>query len=122
MFTDPYYVCTNRTGNIIVTDFGEPHLRFFDARGNYLANYGTYGLNKEQILNPYGVCSDPYGNIFVADNQNHRIHLLAPDGSFLRFVVTKQHGLWHPMAIAVDNSGNLIVTEALGKVKIFKYM
>lgn len=122
LFTDPYYVCTTRTGNIIVTDWGAPNLRFFDARGNFLANYGTYGLNKDQVLQPYGVCCDPYGNIFVADNQNHRIHLLAPDGTFLRFVVTKQHGLWHPMAVATDNNGLLIVTEALGKVKVFRYM
>ena len=121
LFTDPYYICTNRANHIIVTDWSAPNLKFFDGHGNQLNTYGTYGVSKDQVLQPYGVCCDHEGNIFVADNQNHRIHLLAPDGSFLRFMVTKQHGLWHPMALAAHN-GQLIVTEALGKIKVFQYM
>ena len=122
MFTDPYYVTTNTAGYIIVTDWAAPHIRIFDPQGKYLSNYGTYGVKEDQCLQPYGVCTDQFGYIFVADSQNHRIHLLAPDGKFIRFLITKEHDLWHPMALTIDSGGHLVVTEALGKVKTFKYM
>ena len=122
LFTDPYYVTTNQNGYIIATDWAAPNMKIFDPRGRYLTHYGSYGCQEDQVLQPYGLCTDTSGHIFVADHQNHRIHLLAPDGQFLRFVVTKQHNLWHPMAIAIDHRGHLVVTEALGNVKVFKYI
>ena len=88
-----------------------------------MTNYVTYGVGKDRVLQPYGICTDSYGYIFVADNQNHRVHLIGPDGQFIRFLLTQQqHGLWHPMALKVNHEGHLVVTEALGKVKVFKYM
>ena len=122
VFTDPYYVATNASGHILVTDWAAPNIKIFDHTGRYLTKYGTYGVKQDQILQPYGVCVDQFGYIFVADNQNHRIHLLDPTGKFIRFLLTKADGLWHPMAVAMTKEGQLVVTEALGKVKIFNYL
>ncbi len=122
MFTDPYYVTTNSQNFLIVTDWAAPNVKIFDSCGNPISKYGTYGSRKDQILQPYDVATDAFGYIFVADNQNHRVHLLTPDGQFVKFLVGKQHGLWHPMALCVNPRGHLVVTEALGKVKVFKYM
>ncbi|XP_064598454.1 E3 ubiquitin-protein ligase TRIM71-like [Liolophura sinensis] len=121
-FTDPYYVAVTPDDKIIVTDWAAPNIRVFGTDGKQLNSYGSYGTRQDQILHPYGVCSDAYGYIFVADNQNHRVHLLLPDGNFSRHMVTKENSLWHPIAMTTDNFGNLIVTEALGKVRIYKYM
>ncbi len=120
--TDPYYVACNDNGNLVVTDWGAPNLKIFSPDGKISGQYGTYGIRQDQCLQPYGVCIDRHGYIFMADNQNHRIHLLGPDGKFIRFVITRQQGLWHPMALAINPSGHLVVTEALGKVKTFRYM
>ena len=122
IFTDPYYITTNHNNYLIVTDWAAPNIKIFDNTGAQLTKYGTYGSRKDQILQPYDVTTDRLGYIFVADNQNHRVHLLAPDGKFIKFLVTKQHGLWHPMAVCINPKGHLVITEALGKVKVFKYM
>ena len=122
LFTDPYYVTTNQNNFLIITDWAAPNVKIFDQNFEQVTKYGTYGSRKDQLLQPYDVASDTFGYIFVADNQNHRIHLLAPDGKFIKFLVSKKDGLWHPMAIQTNPKGHLVVTEALGKVKIFKYL
>ena len=122
LFTDPYYVTTNPCDYIIVTDWAAPNLKIFNPKGECTALYGSYGMGKDQVLQPYGVCTDAYGYIFMADNQNHRIHLLAPDGTFVKFLLTKDHGLCYPMAVTINKKGQLVVTEGLGKVKVFSYL
>ena len=47
---------------------------------------------------------------------------MLPDGKFEKHLITKRHGLWQPIAVCLDMSGNLIITEGLGKVKIFRYV
>jgi tripartite motif-containing protein 2/3 len=121
-FTDPYYVSVMQNDNIIVTDWAAPNIKVFSGIGECLASSGTYGIKADQLLQPYGVCTDEFGYIFIADNQNNRIHLLLPDGRFFKFLLTKLDGLWHPMAVAINKQGHLVVTEGLGKVKVFKYI
>ena len=120
LFNDPYYVTTNKKGYIIITDWVAPNVKILTPDGQYVNKYGSYGIRKDQCLQPYGVCTDSDDYIYVADNQNHRIHMLNPDGKFIRFVVSRQHGLWHPMALAINSEGHLVITEALGKVKTFR--
>lgn len=122
LLVDPYYVTVTPHDNIVVTDTAAPNIKVFSSDGLYLANYGGYGTRKEQVLQPYGVCCDDYGYTFVADNQNHRVHLLLPDGKHTKFLITKTDTLWHPMRLAINQKGYLILTEALGKVKIYRYI
>ena len=85
LFNDPYYVTTNpSTDYTVVTDWVAPNIKLFDGDLKHLSQYGTYGVNRDRVLQPYGVCTDCHGYIFVADNQNHRIHLLDPSGKFVR--------------------------------------
>ena len=107
---------------MIVTDWGSPNIKVFDDNGQLCDNFTTYGVGKDRVLQPCGICSDAYGYIFIADNKNHRVHVIGPDGKFRRFLLTEEHGLWHPMALAINHEGHLVVTEALGKVKVYKYM
>ncbi|XP_060587719.1 E3 ubiquitin-protein ligase TRIM71-like [Ruditapes philippinarum] len=122
VLVDPYYVGVTAQDNIIITDTASPNIKVFSPDGKYLANYGHYGMRNDEVLQPYGVCCDHYGYIFVADNQNHRVHLLLPDGKLSKFLLTKADSLWHPMGLALTENGYLVVTEALGKVKIYKYI
>ncbi|KAK3593497.1 hypothetical protein CHS0354_037020 [Potamilus streckersoni] len=122
VLVDPYYVTVTPNDDIIVTDTASPNIKVFSPSGQFLAHYGQYGTGTDQVLQPYGVCTDHYGYIFVADSNNHRIHLLLPDGKFSKFLVTKAEGLWHPIGIAISRRGYLVVTEGLGKIKVYKYI
>ena len=122
LLVDPYYVTVTPQDNIVVTDTAAPNIKVFSPEGQYLANYGGYGTRKDEVLQPYGVCCDDYGYTFVADNKNHRIHLLLPDGKLTKFLITKTDTLWHPMGVAINQKGYLVLTEALGKVKVYKYI
>lgn len=122
LLTDPYYITVTNNGDLVVTDQAAPNLKILNPKGESLTQYGTYGTHQNQILQPYGVCIDSHGYIFVADHQNSRIHLLLPDGRFLKFLLTKQDKLCHPVSINLDSDGHLVVAEALGKIKIFKYI
>ncbi|XP_033728063.1 tripartite motif-containing protein 3-like [Pecten maximus] len=118
---DPFYVSVNSLGNILVTDTAAPNIKVFSPQGAYLSQQGTYGTRDNQTLQPYGVCCDRYGYLFVADNNNDRILLLKPDGQFQRPLLTQADGLWHPMALTTTND-TLVVTEALGQVKVYRYV
>ena len=63
-----------------------------------------------------------YGQLLVADSDNHRVHLLLPDGTFSRFLLTHHHKLAHPVTLAINDEGHLVVSEAFGNMKIFKYL
>ena len=122
VLVDPYYVTVIPQNNIVVTDTAAPNIKVFSAEGKYLANYGGYGTKSDQVLQPYGVCCDDYGYTFVADNKNYSIHLLLPDGKLTKFLITKTDSLCHPMGVAINQKGYLVLTEALGKVKVYKYI
>jgi sugar lactone lactonase YvrE len=122
VLVDPYYIATTHEDNILVTDTAAPNIKVFNMEGRYIAEYGTYGIKEQQILQPFGICVDEYGYIFVADNQNHRIHLLNPDGKLNKFLLTKSNSIWHPMAVSISKKGFFMVSEALGKIRLYKYL
>ncbi|XP_070185409.1 E3 ubiquitin-protein ligase TRIM56-like [Littorina saxatilis] len=122
LLVDPFYVAVTEQDNFVVTDHAAPNIKVFGADGQHLASYGTYGTSASEVLKPYGVCIDRYGQIFVADSDNKRVHLLLPDGTFSCFLLTHQHKVVHPVSVAINSDGHLVVGEAFGKVKIFKYL
>ncbi|XP_067930755.1 E3 ubiquitin-protein ligase TRIM56-like [Watersipora subatra] len=125
-FIDPYYICTTLQDDVIVTDFAEPNIKLLSLNGvdeNSEQNYGEYGVATHQgLLQPYGCHQDGYGITLVADNRNDKISVLMPSGEFGKHLITRKHGLWKPIALCVNISGQLIVTEGLGKIKIFQYI
>ncbi|XP_076446637.1 E3 ubiquitin-protein ligase TRIM56-like [Babylonia areolata] len=119
---DPFYVAVMDQGHFVVTDHAAPNIRIFSRDGASLTSYGTYGTSASEVLKPYGVCVDRYGQVLIADSDNHRVHLLLPDGTFSQFLLTHQHRVSHPVSVAINTDGHLVVGEAFGSIKIFKYL
>ena len=122
ILTDPQHVCSSEAGLTMVTDWAAPNLRVFNSALQPVRDFVTYGSGEGRMLKPSGATCDAHGYFFVADSHNHRVHVMGPDGRFVRMLLTEHDGLNQPLAVAAFATGKLAVTEARGLVKIFKYM
>jgi sugar lactone lactonase YvrE len=96
-----------------------------------VAGNGTAGYNGEAQLatsaslsQPKGIAFDARGNIYVADQGNHRVRRISVNGSIATIAGTGTAGysgdgglavqamLNQPMSVAVDASGNVIITDS----------
>ena len=118
LFEEPRYLAASIEGTIVVSDIGRNALIGLDKDGHPVFNYTA---NDKNLKHPQGVCGDKIGNVFVADNGNDRIQLLTSNGSFQRYVLTKDSGLERPCAILVSQSNKLVIVQNDGMVKVYSY-
>ncbi|MFD0712153.1 S-layer homology domain-containing protein [Paenibacillus sp. GCM10027626] len=97
---------------------------------NTVAGMGTGGFSGDggtatsaQLNNPHGVAVDSSGNLYIADYENSRIRKVDASGTISTVAGTGSAGysgdggnalsakLNHPMGVAVDNSGNLYISD-----------
>src|SRR5215471_9746282 len=76
-----------------------------------------------QLRYPLGVAVDRGGNLYIADAGSHGIHKVSPNGAMTIVAGTgscelsgdggpaARAGLFFPVAVAVDNGGNLFIAE-----------
>jgi DNA-binding beta-propeller fold protein YncE len=65
---------------IYVTDTGNERVQVFTRDGNFVAAWGGYGSEPEQLIEPVGIAVGPDGLVYVADSGNARIAVFTPDG------------------------------------------
>jgi len=125
----PRYVAVAPDGRIYVADSANHRIVVFDPDGTYASEWGGFGEAQGQFNEPWGIAIADDGTVYVADTWNHRIQAFDPEGvplnSWGSFVSTEgglgQPGVfWGPRGIAVDNNGNLFVTDTGNKrVQVF---
>lgn len=95
-----------------------------------VAGNGTKGYSGDggaatsaQLNFPFAVAIDNNSNLYIADHRNHRIRKMTKDGVISTVAGTGTAGysgddvmaidtqLYHPVRVAVDNSGNLYIAE-----------
>jgi DNA-binding beta-propeller fold protein YncE len=91
--TDPTDVVTDTAnGDVYVaeshTDVTDPNLvgriSVFDKNGKFLRTIGKAGTGPGEFRTPHALEFDSQGRLIVADRHNHRIQILAKDGTFIR--------------------------------------
>ncbi|XID94937.1 S-layer homology domain-containing protein [Paenibacillaceae bacterium WGS1546] len=111
------------------------------AATNYIistvAGTGSYGYSGDggnatsaQLNHPFGVAIDSSGNLYIADYQNNRIRKVDASGTISTVAGTGIPGysgdggqatsatLSNPMGVAVDDSGNLYISDtANGRIR-----
>jgi len=132
-FNNPYSVVLDSSGNIFISDQLNNVVRVInssgtittfagDATGAYVGD-GALAINAS-LYRPCGLFVDKSGNLFIADNENQRVREVtaadlnintlagssnigyAGDGSAANIA-----GLYHPSAVTLDPSGNLVFSD-----------
>ncbi|XP_062573385.1 uncharacterized protein LOC134235276 [Saccostrea cucullata] len=78
------------------------------------------GQNLTENFDPTDVVCDSLCNILVTDLRNKQIHLLSPDGEFLKFLLTDEE-VNHPYSLSLYKS-KLWVGYNEGIVNLFRYL
>ena len=120
----PQYICTDNKGDIVVSDT-ETHIVqcINQSSGERVWMYGGVGRNQGQVLCPQGVCVDAGGHVIIADGGNNRIHVASSNGRYLKTLLSSKERLVNPLAMCLDNAGNLVVTEGTtGETKSYSYI
>ena len=79
-------------GKVVVLD------KYYRGRYEYAGHDG--------FIAPHGLCTDNAGRVLITDSINHRVHILDRDGKFLKYLLTREQGLFAPWNIDVDSEGN----------------
>lgn len=94
-FNRPLGVTFGSDGRIYVSDTGNNRVCMFDANGDFIKEWGTFGVAKPakggvyswqpgRFNFPDGIAADEQGDVYVADFRNDSIQVFDRDGRFLR--------------------------------------
>lgn len=118
----PLAAAVDKFGNIYVADTENHRIQKFDAQGNFVTKWGSYGSIDGQFMTPISIAVDKRGSVFVSDNQNHRIQKFDSIGNFLlKWGQNNPSATDHlpvPLGISVDNAGFVLVSSDF-KIKKF---
>ena len=122
LFTDPWRVTQNGNTDICVingTSDTSSELLIISVSGSCMSVY--HGQNNKETFKATDVVCDIHFNIIVSqlnnsEPKNSAIHLLSPDGKFLRYLLT----INHPMSISLNQS-TLWIGDEYGLVTVFLY-
>ena len=128
----PWGLAVDHQGNVFVADWGNDRVQKFSSQGKFLATFGS-SLNQPEnpqydalfdttlgrprsldkagpgkLDGPSGVTVDKDGDVYVVDWGNDRIHVFAPDGSFLTTFVGDAQQLSQWAQQLVDASPDVV--------------
>jgi DNA-binding beta-propeller fold protein YncE len=115
-------------GNIYIADFANHRIQKFDSQGTFLVKWGTPGKAPGQFNDPGSLAIDAYGQLYVTEYaahppENYRVQVFDSAGSFLATwgrPGNKDGEFIHPLAITLDNWGNVYVSDETNRIQKFR--
>ncbi|XP_046345673.1 tripartite motif-containing protein 2-like [Haliotis rufescens] len=115
---DPNFLCTTRTGNILVSDRSSMCVLCLTPEGDVVFTYTPTG--DTTLTSPWGITSTSTGAILVADYSKHKVVHLTESGQFVRHFLTADDGVLYPYGVCVDGRGHVYVCNHIsGEIKVF---
>ncbi|XP_048253357.1 tripartite motif-containing protein 2-like [Haliotis rufescens] len=113
----PNFLCTTRTGNILVSDGGTKCVVCLTPEGDVVFTYSPTG--DKALKSPYGITSTSTGGILVTDYSLNRVIHLTESGQFVKHLLTSKDGIQSPHGIYVDVRGRVYVCLNKGAIQRF---
>lgn len=107
------------SGRIYTTEEWNDRVQVFDAEGNVLFTFGSYGDGDGEFNYPQGITTDADGNIYVVDAGNFRIQKFDSEGNFITSWGSFGAGAGYfvdPVDIAITSAGLVLVTDGFHSV------
>jgi DNA-binding beta-propeller fold protein YncE len=122
----PSDMAVDATGNLYVTDSGNHRVVKYSSSGDFLMQFGTFGVGPGQFDRPWGIAIDKSGDIYVTDPFMNRVEKFTATGEFLTQWGTFGNGngqFFYARGIAADAVGNVYVTDfSANRVQKFAYL
>jgi gliding motility-associated-like protein len=136
-FNNPRAVATDNSGNLYIADMRNHVIRKVNSTGiiSTVAGNGTSGTTTANtpaisapLNQPTGMAIDNEGNIYIADYNASTVKKVNAQGIMTTFAGNGTEGfggdggqaaaakLYKPVAIAMDNAGNMFISDASNKV------
>ncbi|XP_046584571.1 tripartite motif-containing protein 45-like [Haliotis rubra] len=112
----PSFICTTRTGNILVSDGETSCVVCLTPEGDVVFNYRPTGDTALEDLQ--GITSTSTGDILVTDFSLDRVIHLTESGQFVRNILTSQDGVKNPWGLCVNGRGCMYLCTS-DVVKVF---
>jgi uncharacterized protein (TIGR03663 family) len=82
-FWGPRDIAIDTVGNVYVTDTGNKRVQAFAPDGQFLGQWGGFGVEDGLMDEPVGIAIDQEGNIYLADTWNQRVQKFDKDFKFV---------------------------------------
>ncbi|MCX2745316.1 peptidyl-alpha-hydroxyglycine alpha-amidating lyase family protein [Mangrovivirga sp. M17] len=102
-FNMPTDIAVTPDGSFYISDgYGNSRIIKFSKEGEFLYQWGEFGIEKGQFNTPHAVDLDKYGNVYVADRENNRIQKFDSLGNFINLWQNKVAEQLY--SVTLDNS------------------
>jgi outer membrane protein assembly factor BamB/class 3 adenylate cyclase len=121
-FINPCCVAFDAQGLLYVADPGRNDIQVFADTGAFIRMFGIGGSGNYQFRRLGVPYVDPgTGNIWVPDFANHRVQVVATDGSFIAAYGNVQNGgpgLAEVNGVVLDDAGRMYIVDTLDVVSV----
>jgi hypothetical protein len=115
------HVVENNNRDVCASDYNAEIVVVVNKSGRVRFRYDGTPARRKESFGPAHIVTDAMSRIIVADLRNNCLHLLDPNGQFLRCVDNCE--LVNPCGLSVDSEERLWVgLQNSGEVKVIQYM